>query len=373
MRRPESGFSLIELLIAMVVTLVITGAVYGLLAGGQNAFRREPALTDRQQNIRSAMNSIGKDAQFAGMEMGTFFQTFTRGLDAKGPDGLASKSDFLELFGNDGTCPSVHIKDTDGSNVDTGKDTGADKIDTNCYPEPGPVLVFFKNGQARWGWGHNIHANDTKLNFPPGQQPDTSQIQKVEDLTCYLPPDAPNSAKCDNANPNIPVALGLLQFVRYEIANDPTDGVPNLYRSTTGGLGGDENYDAAPSAAGGWQVVARGIEDMQVEYKNGLGVWQNDPGAVACAYPCTAPTVADYNTIVREIKVTLSARSAAPNIQGMTKVGSLPAAMRGSLTTVFVPRAATQALTWWPEKSGVEGVPSVPRPTPSPGGFPTWE
>lgn len=371
MRREESGFSLIELLIAVVVTLVITGAVYGLLAGGQNAFRREPELTDRQQNIRSAMDMIGKDAQFAGMEMGTFFQTFTRELNGDGPAGLSGNSDFLEMFGNDGTCPPVRIRSTSGSNVDT---ADGDTIDP-CYPEPGPVLVFFKHGQARWGWGHNIHAKDTKLNFPPGQQPDTSQIQKVEDLTCYIPSGAPNSTKCDKDNPNTPRAIGLLQFVRYEIANDPTDGVPSLYRSTKGGLGGDDgNYSAAPSAAGGWQIVARGIEDMQVQYKNGSGAWQDDPGVVACAGVCNNPTVADYNTIIREVKVTLSARSTARNIQGMTTGGAaLPNAMRGSLTTVFVPRAATQALTTWPGANGLDGVAVIPQPSPVAGGFPTWK
>ena len=33
----ESGFSLVELLVAMLVTLIISGAVYGLLASGQSS------------------------------------------------------------------------------------------------------------------------------------------------------------------------------------------------------------------------------------------------------------------------------------------------------------------------------------------------
>ena len=37
-----SGFSLIELTIAMVVTLIVSGAIFGLLTGGKTAFRREP-------------------------------------------------------------------------------------------------------------------------------------------------------------------------------------------------------------------------------------------------------------------------------------------------------------------------------------------
>jgi prepilin-type N-terminal cleavage/methylation domain-containing protein len=65
-RSGQSGFSLIELTVAMVVTLIVTGAIYGLLAGGQSAFRREPELSDRQQNIRVAMDVIMKDIASAG-------------------------------------------------------------------------------------------------------------------------------------------------------------------------------------------------------------------------------------------------------------------------------------------------------------------
>jgi prepilin-type N-terminal cleavage/methylation domain-containing protein len=47
----EKGFSLIELMVAMVVTLIISGAVFQLVTAGQSAFKKEPAVADRQQNI----------------------------------------------------------------------------------------------------------------------------------------------------------------------------------------------------------------------------------------------------------------------------------------------------------------------------------
>ena len=57
-RPSQSGFSLVELMIAMLVTMIISGAIFGLLSGGNTAFRREPELSDRQQNIRVAMDLI---------------------------------------------------------------------------------------------------------------------------------------------------------------------------------------------------------------------------------------------------------------------------------------------------------------------------
>src|SRR5215475_5283161 len=81
----ESGFSLIELLVAMVVTLVVSGAIYGLLSSGQSAFRREPELSDRQQNIRVAMAMIERDVTRAGEGLHAFTQAFARGGDSGGP------------------------------------------------------------------------------------------------------------------------------------------------------------------------------------------------------------------------------------------------------------------------------------------------
>ena len=76
--RHERGFSLVELMVAMTVTLIVSGAIYGLLTSGGNAFRREPELADRQQNIRTAMDLVSRDVFNAGAALPTFAQAFTR-------------------------------------------------------------------------------------------------------------------------------------------------------------------------------------------------------------------------------------------------------------------------------------------------------
>src|SRR3954451_16207018 len=78
----EAGFSLVEMLVAMTITLIISGAIYGLLSTGQSAFRREPELTDRQQNARIAMNLIMRAIANAGGGMPPFIQSFKNGLNA---------------------------------------------------------------------------------------------------------------------------------------------------------------------------------------------------------------------------------------------------------------------------------------------------
>ena len=83
--RRERGFSLIELMVAMVATLIISGAVMQLVGAGKGAFRREPEISDRQQNIRMAMAMIQQDVQSAGLGLPPFTQVFTNGLNNLGP------------------------------------------------------------------------------------------------------------------------------------------------------------------------------------------------------------------------------------------------------------------------------------------------
>ena len=330
----QSGFSLVELIVAMAITIVITGAVYGLMAGGNSAFRREPELTDRQQNARVAVEMMQKDISYAGVNMGPFFQSFTQGLNAKGivtgPTGLVA--DHLEVFGNDGTCPDAPANPTKPT---SGANFNARGPIPDCYSEEALVLVVYSNGAAKWGLGHNIHASDFKLNFPPGQQPNGSQITSPAEL-----------AEWANGDGTTPQALSPLNLVRYEIGYDPPGvvpptGVPSLYRSPTGGRDPADGAFVSPSSAanitkGRWQLLARGIEDLQVQYRNGTGAWGDDPGAVTCAGTCKTPSAAEYNRGVREVRITMSVRAEGQNLQGQT--GSLasgrPNAVRGTVTTV---------------------------------------
>ncbi|HEY7923253.1 MAG TPA: prepilin-type N-terminal cleavage/methylation domain-containing protein, partial [Vicinamibacteria bacterium] len=141
----ELGFSMVELMVAMVVTLVVSGAIFGLLTVGGNAFRREPEVADRQQNIRIAMDAIARDIQNAGSGMPLVSQVFTHTdaplggpnptgfgapyLNGQGPQGVlgapgqalrgapptgtladgSDNSDVLEILIGEGSCPVFHV------------------------------------------------------------------------------------------------------------------------------------------------------------------------------------------------------------------------------------------------------------------------
>ena len=338
--RNDEGFSLIELMVALVVTGIITGAMFGLLTGGQNAFRREPELADRQQAIRISMDRIQRDIQSAGASMGPFTQVFTDLMDDAGVGGPnpPANTDILEFLAHTGECPDVEVdpvKAVNGVNLNSFADI------PNCFPEPGPLFILYANGVTKPGWGHNIHAGQSKVNFPPGQQgnwPRSEMLTKA-DLTCGDPMSENTSGGCTNSNV-LPVKILQLDMVRYEIAADPTDGMPSLWRSGFGGF--DDNAVVLPNdataALAGWRLIARGIEDMQIRYfTQNLG-WTDDAGVPNFAGQ-------DYGTIVERVKITLLARTTATNVAGATTSVAGVDAVRGELTTVMVPRAALHNLS----------------------------
>jgi prepilin-type N-terminal cleavage/methylation domain-containing protein len=65
-RKHESGFSLIELTIAVMVLTVLLGIVFSLLNRFQQAYRYEEAYADAQRNARFAMARLNEVIRSAG-------------------------------------------------------------------------------------------------------------------------------------------------------------------------------------------------------------------------------------------------------------------------------------------------------------------
>ncbi len=66
-RNTQAGFSLLELIVAMVIFLIITGAIYGLLQLGMYDRNRASRRTDVLKNARVAVYMIGRDVMNAGL------------------------------------------------------------------------------------------------------------------------------------------------------------------------------------------------------------------------------------------------------------------------------------------------------------------
>ncbi len=388
----QRGFSMIELMVAMVVTLVVSGAIFGLLTAGGNAFRREPEVADRQQNIRVAMDAIMRDIENAGSGMPLVAQVFTHTdtpaaapgptgsgapyLNGQGVQGVmgaagqalrgapptgsladgSDNTDVLEILIADSACPVFRVclpaglNGTAVANVSLRETVPAN----GCMLSPGSVgsrgLLVLTDNRLFTIQPALLNANGTGCGA-------ATNINGSVNLAAALPewPTAGAAALTPAAGANAMVYAA--HVVRYMIAPglDPLDTSPSLWRSDTGRYTTAGAASAVPAAgAANWQLIARGIEDLQVEYLNGTDLWSNNPGVVnvCAAGGCTA---ADYANVVRRVRVTLSARALAPRLSGESApaAGPAPNAVRGQLVSVATPRAAvlglqaTSAVSLW--------------------------
>jgi len=62
----NSGFTLVELLVATTITLCITAAIYAVIAPARDLFTTEAEASDMQQRLRVAASTLSRDLQMAG-------------------------------------------------------------------------------------------------------------------------------------------------------------------------------------------------------------------------------------------------------------------------------------------------------------------
>ncbi|WP_412852282.1 PilW family protein [Ectothiorhodospira shaposhnikovii] len=64
--RRETGLSLVELMVAMVIALIITAGIIQLFLGTQQTYRLQQQLSVIQENARFATDEISRDVRMAG-------------------------------------------------------------------------------------------------------------------------------------------------------------------------------------------------------------------------------------------------------------------------------------------------------------------
>ena len=62
----QAGFSLVELLLAALITLVVLGGAFELAAPAQRMFQAQPEMSDVQQRTRVAVEAMRTDLMMAG-------------------------------------------------------------------------------------------------------------------------------------------------------------------------------------------------------------------------------------------------------------------------------------------------------------------
>jgi type IV pilus assembly protein PilW len=140
--RTNVGFTLIELMVALVVGAVVIAITYSVYTVQQRSFRRETMVVDAQQNVRTAFLLIEKELRMVGYDRSNtdLFGITDIRLDAAGNGTLTFTADMGDgnadngfLDGNETFTYAIYDSPSTPSvgNLDLGRTVGTVGIDPN--------------------------------------------------------------------------------------------------------------------------------------------------------------------------------------------------------------------------------------------------
>lgn len=257
-KRRNRGFTLVELLVATVISLVVIGAIYGTFKSQEDSFVIQDQVTAMQQNLRAAMYTMSRDIQMAGFI--TNFDTTTHTLIDWDPT----------LAGNEAIRPLIYGRNNDdGSGIDVKPGTdviviikaGNEPTDfrqlTSADAVTNTTLTLnpFQNSV-----GTPLNLDDTTYKFGVLLKSDLSRAEVFE-----VQSKAGSTLTFSN---NLQESYGTGDWVYradvviYKVNEDANH--PSLLRED---LGNDN----------GFQVVAENMDNLQIQYVLADGTTVDDP------------------------------------------------------------------------------------------------
>jgi type IV pilus assembly protein PilW len=255
----EEGFSLVELMVAMVLSLAVVGGSLMIFTSHRRGFDRQQEIVNEQQIGRFALSAIADDIRQTGLwtrvsnPATVIAGTNNSGGDPRAIDGTDTLTlRFVSAIGNATAItvapPTITVVDRDPGNpgIDLDGD-GAVDLDTGDFDNNRVVRLAVSEGP----YGQVVEEIDAL-----GLAGSVITLRGPGLVNTY---DSP--------------MVGIVQQVEYTLdipAGSPD--MPSLYRERV-------RFDAAGARISARQQLANFIDDFQVEFGNGIPD-QEDLGAV---------------------------------------------------------------------------------------------
>jgi type II secretory pathway pseudopilin PulG len=264
----EEGFSLLELIVAVGLTIGIMAVVFGLMNQNQEVFVSESNVTDMHQNVRVAMDLLTRDIQSAGMGLprtnGSFAAIFYK-------DGASNSADTMLIINGD---PYAPVSDVDS--WDAGQSKFVCTVPPDVTISGGGSSAQFaylgKNNQSLSIYGSYSATQKKYLCYDEkrlrvmkltqnGMLTGAGSNQRIElryDTGNYASPATTFNSPMDTGEPD------------YDNAKIAMLGSLIAYRVNQGTRELERTEDLV-----NWYSVARGVLDFQIQYRvvsrNGAG------------------------------------------------------------------------------------------------------
>ena len=317
----DRGFTLVEVLVSLLVTLIVMSAVFGLLTRGQRSFQREPEIADMNQNTRSALDMISRDLAMAG------YQT-PPSIAVLWSDGGGTTPDELTIVYGDPWVPTswalpCKSSDDDDSEDDDSKDKGKKGdggggpcdtiyksstlwVDPYSFkpPQSNPETPY-QDGMALTILEAGDCNGDGKIGIVPFELTKPAQLNAGKLMLQHNPGGSSETNLPGGFNWEVTpdcAVIGVFMVIQYRVNPLPPARNPALERLVVG-------------VDNEWIPVATNIEDFQVQYGIGNSTnWVDEPP--------TLPDEDDPTTWITRVSVTLRGRTESTNLEGATLEGA---------------------------------------------------
>ena len=297
----ERGYSLVEVMVALVLTCVIMASVYGMLRRGQESAMREPEISALQQSARGGLSMLDRDLTLAG------FKT-PGAMAVSWHDGGGAVPDEITIVYADPEVPTAEtrvcrrglpcelIHQSSVLNLNPGSLAPKQEDPETAYSTD-VLLLAVESSDCN---------HDEKIGIYPFRVTREPRLGRNGGLSALLVDHEPVPLSevwqlTDNFNNELHpdcTIIGGFHLVQYRVHPMPPDPHPNLERRDLS-LGEE------------WMPVAANIENLQFTYATGSSKdFMDSP-----PYPIPI----DPMTWVTRVKVTVAGRSESANLRGSSK------------------------------------------------------
>jgi len=297
------GFTLIEILVAMMITMIVMASVFALFGGSQKSFERENEVADMQMSTRSGVERLSRDLTMAGYRTPPAAAVLWN-------DGGGINPDEITIVHADPNVPTSRPLQCGGAGRGGGRGPcGTIGQSATLFLDPltfdpappsledayasGMVLAAIEtedcNGDGQVGFVPFVVTNPPTLTSAGGSPTLNVNHNPGSAGGDINPPGGFNGEIREDC-----AIVGRFRIIQYRVSEEPPAGNPTLERRDLS----DGNV---------WRSVALNIENLQFRY----GV-----GTVAAVVDVPAVPTDDPTTWINRVDLTLTGRTDRKNLQG---------------------------------------------------------
>ena len=365
-RTSRAGFTLVEMLVATLIMVAVTGAIFSVMNPAQGTYQTQPEVSDMQQRMRIGVDSLTKDiimagaGTYMGANAGALYNYFAPIMPYRSGDtnsdpskGVFYRADTISLMYVPPTSAQTGVNKAMGNgnsqelDVDAQPQCGTDKHDALCGFKAG-MHVLIMEIDGTWDFTTITNVQDEALHLQHsgklsgGYSSGSAMITEVAAHTYYLKSDDASGTyqlmHYDGASTDLPIVDNVVKL-NFQYFGDPQPPtlVPGKSLCVAGVKGPFTTYGPKPpclatAGTGGYAQgencvfkVVNGLQVPRLDVLGAGGVGQVEltqaqltdgpwcPGADSTNYP----TRFDADLFrIRRVKATMRVQSAVAALRG---------------------------------------------------------